>query len=98
MVCHSLRIPDKVTCLLRNLYAAQEATVRTLCGTMDWFKIGKGVCQDCILSYILLIYKTAYLTYMQNTREMVSWMKHKLESRLLEKIMASGPITSWKIA
>ena len=93
-----MRIPDHIICFLRNLYGGQEASVRTEHGKTDWFKIGKGVCQDCILSYILLIYKTAYLTYMQNTREMVSWMKHKLESRLLEKIMASGPITSWKIA
>ena len=42
--------PDHRTCLLRNLYAGQEATVRTGHGTMDWFQIGKGVCQGCILS------------------------------------------------
>ena len=42
--------PDHLTCLLRNLYAGQEATVRTGHGTMDWFQIGKGVCQGCILS------------------------------------------------
>ena len=43
-------IPDHLTCLLRNLYAGQEATVRTGHGTTDWFQIGKGLCQDCILS------------------------------------------------
>ena len=43
-------IPDHFTCLLRNLYAGQEATVRTRHGTMDWFQIGKGVNQGCILS------------------------------------------------
>src|SRR5574337_974321 len=43
-------IPDHLTCLLRNLYADQEATVRTGRGTIDWFQIGKGVCQGCILS------------------------------------------------
>ena len=43
-------IPDHLTCLLRNLYASQEAAVRTGHGTKDWFKIGKGVCQGCILS------------------------------------------------
>ena len=43
-------IPDHLTCLLRNLYACQEATVRTGHGTTDWFQIGKGVCQGCILS------------------------------------------------
>ena len=43
-------IPDHLTCLLRNLYAGQEATVRTEHGTTDWFQIGKGVCQGCLLS------------------------------------------------
>ena len=43
-------IADHLTCLLRNLYAGQEATVRTGQGTTDWFQIGKGVCQGCILS------------------------------------------------
>ena len=43
-------IPDHLVCLLRNLYAGQEATVRTGHGTTDWFQVGKGVCQGCILS------------------------------------------------
>ena len=43
-------MPDHLTCLLRNLYAGQEATVRTGHGTRDWFQTGKGVCQGCILS------------------------------------------------
>ena len=42
-------IPDHLTCLLRNLYAGQEATVRTRHGTTNWFHIGRGVCQDCII-------------------------------------------------
>ena len=46
-------IPDHLICLLRNLYAGQEATVRTRNGTTDWFQIGKGVYQGCILSYCL---------------------------------------------
>jgi len=46
----NMRIPDHLICLLRNLYADQEATVRTRHGTMDWFQIGKGVYQGCILS------------------------------------------------
>ena len=49
-ILKEMGILDHLTCLLRNLYAAQEATVRTGHGTMDWFKIGKGVCQGCILS------------------------------------------------
>ena len=49
--------PDHLTCLLRNLYAGQKATVRTGHGTTDWFQIGKGVCQGCILSpYLFNLY------------------------------------------
>ena len=72
-------IPDHFTHLLRNLYAGQEAIVRTEYGTTDWFKIEKGVRQGCILS-------PTYLTYMQSTLyEILSWMNHKLESRFQEK-------------
>ena len=49
-ILKEMGIPDHLTCLLRNLYAGQEATVRTGHGTTDWFQIGKGVPQDCILS------------------------------------------------
>ena len=49
-----MEIPDHLTCLLRNLYAGQEATVRTGHGMTNWFQIGKGVCQGCILSPCLL--------------------------------------------
>ena len=49
-ILQEMGIPDHMTCLLRNLYAGQEATVRTGHGTTDWFQIGKGVYQDCILS------------------------------------------------
>ena len=49
-ILKEMGIPDHLTCLLRNLYTNQEATVRTRHGTMDWFQIGKGVCQGCILS------------------------------------------------
>ena len=49
-ILQEMGIPDHLTCLLRNLYAGHEVTVRTGHGTMDWFKIEKGVCQDCILS------------------------------------------------
>ena len=58
-IIQEMRIPDHLTCLLRNLYAGQQATVRIEHGTMDWFQIGKGVRQGCILS--------PYLTYMQST-------------------------------
>ena len=54
-------IPDHLTCLLRNLYAGQEATVRTAHGTTDWFNIGKGVCQGCILSLCLFNLHAEYI-------------------------------------
>ena len=52
-ILQEMRIPDHLTCLLRNLYAGQEATVRTGHGITDWFQIGKGVRQGCILSLCL---------------------------------------------
>ena len=68
-------IPDHLTCLLRNLYAGQEAAVRTGHGTTDWFQIGKGVLKAVYCH-------PAYVTCMQSTSwEMLDWRKHKLESR-----------------
>ena len=60
-----VRIPDHLTCLLRNLYAGQEATVRTGHRTTDWFQIGEGACQGCILSPCLFNLYAEYL--MRNT-------------------------------
>ena len=59
-------LPDYLTCLLRDLYAGQEATVRTEHGTMDWFKIGEGVHQGCIFSPCLFNLYAEYI--MQNAR------------------------------
>ena len=56
-----IEIPDNVTCLLRNLYAGQEATVRTRHRTKNWFQIGKGVCQGCTLSPCLLNLYAMYI-------------------------------------
>ena len=58
-------IPDHLTCLLRNLFAGQEATVKTGHGTTNWFQIGKGVCQGCILSPCLFNFYAEYI--MRNT-------------------------------
>ena len=58
-------VPDHLTCLLRNLYASQEATVRTQQGTTDWFQVGKRVCQGCILSLCLFNLYAEYI--MRNT-------------------------------
>ena len=63
-ILQDMEIPDHFTCLLRNLYAGQEATVRTGHGTMDWFQIGKGVRQGCILSLCLFNFYAEYI--MQN--------------------------------
>ena len=54
-------IPEHLTCLLRNLYAGQEATVRTGRGTTDWVQIGKGICQGCILSPCLFNLYAEYI-------------------------------------
>ena len=60
-ILKEMGIPDHLTCLLRNLYAGQEATVRTGHGTTDWFQIGKGECQGCILSPCLFNLYTEYI-------------------------------------
>ena len=68
-------IPDHLTCLLRNLYAGQKATVRTRHGTMDWFKIEKGVQGGWVLSPYL------FNSYIQSVScEVPGWIYHKLES------------------
>ena len=64
-ILKEMGIPDHLTCLLRNLYAGQETTVRAECGTTDSFQIGKGVCQGFILSPCLFNLNAAYI--MQNT-------------------------------
>ena len=75
-----MEIADHLTCLLRNLCAGQEATVRTGHETTDCFQIGKGICQGCILSPGLF---NLYVEYIMRN---ANWMKHKLESRLQGEI------------
>ena len=65
-ILQEMGIPDHLTCLLRNLHAGQDATVRTRHGTMDWFQIGKGVHQGCILSPCLFNFYAEYI--MRNAR------------------------------
>ena len=79
-ILKEMGIPDHLTCLLRNLYAGQEATVRTGHGTTDWFQIVKGVHQGCMLSPCLFNLDAEYI--MRNA----GWMKHKLESRFSGEI------------
>ena len=79
-------IPEHLTCLLRNLYAGQEPTVKIRHGTTDWFQIGKGVLKGYIFSPV-------YLASMQSTScEMPGWTKDKLESRLLGEISITPDI------
>ena len=75
-----MEIPDHIAYLLRNLYAGQEATVRTEHRTTDWFQIRKGVHQGCILSPCL------FNLYAEYIMQMPGWMKHKLESGLSGEI------------
>ena len=135
-ILKEIRVPDYLTCLLRNLYASQKATVRTGHGTTDWFQIGKGVHQGCILSACLFNLYAEYIirnagldeaqtgikiagrninnlryaddtTLMAESKEELKnlLIKVKVESEKVglkfsiqkTKMMASGPITSWKI-
>ena len=75
-ILKEMGIPDHLTCLLRNLYSGQEATVRTGHGTTDWFQIGKEVHQGCILSPCLFNLQAEHM--MRNA----GWMSYRLESRL----------------
>ena len=131
-----MRIPNHLTCLLKNLYAGQEAVIRTGHGTKDWFQVGKGVCQGCILSPCLFKLYAEYIIRNAGLEETQAGIKiagrninniryadditlmaeseEELKSLLMKvkeegakvglkfniqktKIMASGPITSWRI-
>ena len=83
-ILKEMGIPDHLTCFLRNLYADQEATVRIEHGTTDWFQIGKGVCEGCILSPCLFNLYAEYI--MQN-----AWL-HEAQARI--KISGRNIITS----
>ena len=130
-ILKEMGIPAHLTCLLRNLYAGQEATVRTGPGTTDWFQIGKGICQGCILSPCLFNLYAEYIvrnagldeaqagikisgrninnfryaddtTLMTEIEELKSLVMKESEKIGLKlnfqknKIIASGPITSWQ--
>ena len=79
-----MRIPDHLTCLLRNLYAGQEATVRIRQGTMDWFHIGKGIYQGCILSPCL--FNLCAEDIMRNARLDVAQAGIKMAGRNINNI------------
>ena len=95
-ILKEMGIPDHLTCLLRNLYAGQEATVRTGHGATDWFQIGKGVHRGCVLSPCLFNF------YRQYIMRKPGWRKHKLESRLPGEISITSDMQmisfSWQRA
>ena len=84
-------IPDHLTCLLRNLYASQEATVRTGHGTMDWFQIGKGVRQGCILSPCLFNLYAEYIT--KNARLDEAQTRIKIDLRNIKNLRYTDDTT-----
>ena len=87
-ILKEMGIPDHLTCLLKNLYTGQEATVRTGHGTTDWFQIGEGVHQSCILSPCLLN------LYDSTSCKMSGWLKHNLESWLPGEISITSDMLS----
>ena len=86
-------IPDHLTCLLRNIYASQEATVRTGHGTTDWFQIGKGVRQGCILSPCLF---NLYAVYIKRKAELEETQAGiKIAGRNINNLTYEDDITLW---
>ena len=93
-ILKEMGIPDHLTCLLRNLYAGQEAAVRTGHGTTDWFQIGKGVCQDCILSPYLFNFYAEYI--MRNAGLEESQAGIKIAGRNISNLRYADDTTLWQ--
>ena len=87
-------IPDHLTCLLRNLYAGQAATVRTGHGRTDWFQIGKGVRQGCVLSLCLFNLYAEYI--MQNAGLDETQAQIKIAGRNINNLRCAGDTTLWQ--
>ena len=90
-ILKEMGIPDHLICLLRNLYAGQEATVKTGHGTMDWFQVGKGVCQGCILSPCLFNLHAEYI--MRNARLDEAQAGIKIARRNINNLRYTDDIT-----
>ena len=88
------RIPDHLTCLLRNLYTGQEATVRTGHGTTDWFQIGKGVHQGCVLSPCLFNLYAEYITRNAGLEEAQAGIK--IAGRNINNLKYADDTTLWQ--
>ena len=87
-------IPEHLTCLLRNLYVGQEATVKTGHGTTGWFQIGKGVCQGCILSLCLYNLYAKYI--MRNAGLDEAHPEIKIARRNVSNLRYADDITLWQ--
>ena len=87
-----MEIPDHLTCLLRNLYAGQEATVRTGHGTTDWFQIGKGVRQGCILSPCLFNFCAEYIMRKPGLEETQAGIKIAGEISITSDMQMTPPL------
>ena len=90
-ILKDMGIPDHLTCLLRNLYAGQEATVRTGHATTDWFQIGKGVPQGCILSPCLFNLYAEYI--MRNAGLEEAWAGIKIAGRNINNLRYADDTT-----
>ena len=90
-ILQEMGIPDHLTYLLRNLYAGQEATVRTGHGTTDWFQIGKGVCRGCILSPCLFNLHAEYI--IRNARQDEAQAGIKIAKRNINNLRYADEIT-----
>ena len=93
-ILQEMGIPDHLTCILRNLYVAQEATVRTRHGTTDWFQIGKGVCQSCILSPCLFNLHGEYI--MRNSGLDEAQAGIKIDRRNINNLRYADDTTLWQ--
>ena len=93
-ILKEMEIPDHLTCLLRNLYAGQEATVRTGHGTTDWLQMGKGVCQGCILSPYLFNLYAEYI--MRNTGLEEAQAGIKIAGRNIDNLRYADDTTLWQ--
>ena len=95
-IFQEIGVPDHLTCLLRNLYAGQEATVRTKHGPTDWFQIGKGVRQGCTLSPSLFNLYAEYI--MRNARLDEAQAGLKIAQRNINNLRRADDTTSWEKA
>ena len=90
-ILQEMRTPDHLTCLLRNMYAGQEVTIRTGHGPIDWFQIEKGVCQGCILSSCLFNLYAEYI--MRNARLDDAQVRIKIAGRNINNLRYADDTT-----